>query len=404
MPTTAPQSTKQNTEVTPSTDAAEVSAGHGKLYFHNLDGLRFIAAFLVILSHCSTFRYALDAKLSNAWFPMYAGVGELGVKIFFVLSGFLITFLLLRERENTGRISVRSFYVRRVLRIWPLYFAVGLAGTILGPLLLARLGMGDDSRYIGLNLLFLLGFAVNLQNIWFFNRGIMEILWSVCVEEQFYLVWPWLVRWARDRWPGVLIACFALGLGSKVLLLAAFEPSKLRSDLIYYLPICKFDFFAAGGLAAAFWFWRERFSALIPLQKAPLQIAIVALNLLIVLGVAKMPHAALLWADGLVYGWAFALLILVLVSPTCPPWLETPIVRTAGRVSYGLYVFHPVIVQVLLRILNRRLPNTFWAWEIVFPLLVTLVTFAVAWLSYHLLEKHFLRLKLRFSAERPVAA
>lgn len=226
----------------------------------------------------------------------------------------------------------------------------------------------------------------------------MEILWSVCVEEQFYLVWPWLVLWLRDRWLLILMGCFTVGLVSKLILVAAMEPSSLRSNLIYYLPICKFDFFAAGGLAAGFWFWRERFTTINQLQKAPLQMLIVALNLLLIFGVVGLPKPIALWADGVVYGVAFALLILVLIAPTCPQWLETPLVRTAGRVSYGLYVFHPVVVQVLLRVLARRMPNTFWAWELLFPLAVTMATFALSWLSYHLYEKHFLRFKLRLSA------
>lgn len=163
----APHNAMQDMAASASTAAAEVSAGHGKLYFHNLDGLRFIAAFLVIASHCSTFRSGYDAKLVNAFSSLYGMMGELGVKIFFVLSGFLITFLLLRERETTGGISVRNFYLRRVLRIWPLYFAAGLAGTILGPLLLSRMGLPSDSHLIGPNLLFLCAFAVNLQNIFF---------------------------------------------------------------------------------------------------------------------------------------------------------------------------------------------------------------------------------------------
>ena len=94
-----------------------------KIYFPNLNGIRFIAAFAVILHHLEQFKYLLGYK--NNWEnPIIHQIGPLGVILFFVLSGFLITYLLLVEEKQTKTISIKSFYMRRILRIWPLYYLI----------------------------------------------------------------------------------------------------------------------------------------------------------------------------------------------------------------------------------------------------------------------------------------
>ena len=91
------------------------------VYFPNLNGLRFIAAFLVILSHLEWIKMT-EGMENYASAPFIKNLGSLGVSLFFVLSGFLISYLLLQEKKDTGDISIKNFYVRRILRIWPLYY------------------------------------------------------------------------------------------------------------------------------------------------------------------------------------------------------------------------------------------------------------------------------------------
>ncbi|MEO6915720.1 MAG: acyltransferase, partial [Chitinophagaceae bacterium] len=105
----------------------------GKVYFPNLNAIRFIAAFMVVFHHIEQFKllYKIPANF-NQNSPFYL-MGKLGVVLFFVLSGFLITFLLLKEESVTGKISIRDFYIRRVLKIWPLYFLIFAIGLYLLP-------------------------------------------------------------------------------------------------------------------------------------------------------------------------------------------------------------------------------------------------------------------------------
>ena len=135
-----------------------------KIYFKNLDGIRFIAALLVLFHHA----YYLKRNYS----PGYAfinscseNLGRIGVNLFFVLSGFLISYLLLVEKDSTGTVSYKNFYIRRILRIWPLYLGYGLLLTFFSPYIAAKMGLGGgmDIPTMLLNLGFLLFFAVNVQ-------------------------------------------------------------------------------------------------------------------------------------------------------------------------------------------------------------------------------------------------
>src|ERR1700744_123190 len=103
-----------------------------KVYFKNLDGLRFIASFLVLVQHAYGFKKSYS-DASPFVFSLFEETGRMGVNLFFVLSGFLISYLLLMERDASGTVSYRNFYLRRVLRIWPLYLGYGLFLNFFSP-------------------------------------------------------------------------------------------------------------------------------------------------------------------------------------------------------------------------------------------------------------------------------
>src|SRR6187402_1609381 len=159
-----------------------------KVYFKNLDGIRFFAALFVLLQHSFGFRngYSPGYPFLNHCFE-YTGI--IGVNLFFILSGFLISYLLLIEKDTTKTVSYRNFYIRRVLRIWPLYLGYGLVLTFFSPYVSERLGLGNNTDFTQMliNMVFLFLFSVNVQIAFLGdNKGIFEISWSVCVEEQFY--------------------------------------------------------------------------------------------------------------------------------------------------------------------------------------------------------------------------
>ena len=165
-----------------------------KIYFPSLNGIRFIAAFMVIVAHVSP--YATERGFTASFFTI--DYGALGVTVFFVLSGFLITYLLFHEKQETQTIHVKQFIIRRILRIWPAYFlAVGVGFFLFAP-------FHEGTRifleqHFWLKFSFFVLFLANGVRSVIFDAGVMSHLWSVCVEEQFYLAWPFLMKQFSHR-------------------------------------------------------------------------------------------------------------------------------------------------------------------------------------------------------------
>ena len=166
-----------------------------KLYFKNLDSIRFIAALMVFLQHGVSPSYQYLPIKNTLWEKLLNTIsnGGTGVSIFFVLSGFLITYLLIGEYELNSKISIKKFYIRRVLRIWPLYFLVVTFTFLIYPFLKSVIGINNP---LGSNFLYHLTFLSNFDvlNIEKYCIGSdamsQNITWSVSIEEQFYLFWP----------------------------------------------------------------------------------------------------------------------------------------------------------------------------------------------------------------------
>ncbi|MGH9759545.1 MAG: acyltransferase family protein, partial [Blastocatellia bacterium] len=177
-----------NSAVSSSVEESQLSVPgrriESRIFFPNLDGLRFCAFFLVYLSHGL----------------LIGRLGDIGVSFFFVLSGFLITYLILAEVDATGSVDVKAFYIRRILRIWPLYYAVVVFAFLIYPALKHAAGFPGyiDTGKPLLYFAFLGNFdVINLGS----GRGALStnITWSVCIEEQFYLIWPLLFLVAPRR-------------------------------------------------------------------------------------------------------------------------------------------------------------------------------------------------------------
>lgn len=177
-------------------------SGSIKIYFPNLNGLRFIAAFMVIVHHLEQNLSIFGLK--NNWDnPVIRSIGGLGVELFFVLSGFLITYLLLAESKTTATISIKEFYIRRILRIWPLYYFIGLLAFIILPQFdLFEISAFADRFHLNYSLSLVL-YLLFLPNLLLFGYDIIvpyaSQSWSVGVEEQFYLIWPVIMKLFKNK-------------------------------------------------------------------------------------------------------------------------------------------------------------------------------------------------------------
>jgi peptidoglycan/LPS O-acetylase OafA/YrhL len=195
-----------------------------KVFFENLDGLRFVSFFAVFI--CHSFVTMDDAVAKHPFIVALKSVthfGHWGVEFFFVLSGFLITYLLLMEKENFEKISIFKFYLRRILKIWPLYFFCVLFGFVIFPELKKIFGQLPSETA---NPLYYFAMICNYDMMLHGkpDAGILAQLWSIAIEEQFYLFWPIFIHFCISKWRSffiisMLICCVFLTIFFKLSLL-----------------------------------------------------------------------------------------------------------------------------------------------------------------------------------------
>lgn len=363
-----------------------------KVYLPGLHGLRFLAAFTVFFGHLeqakSFFGYQ---ELLGIPIAKSLAMASDGVTFFFVLSGFLITYLLLTEQQTRGEISITQFYKRRLLRIWPLYYGFTFLTFAVLPhlsfLAFPKLDMAladaDYWKKLGLYMVMSPHVAIILYR----HPGIGGPLWSVGVEEYFYLVWPQFMKRLRAVLPLVFL----------VVILTPFFFRLFGTPFQrQFFSWGRFDCMGIGGLAA--WLYFRHPGCLKAVFSLPAQ--------LIAYGMAFMHLATAMkydkftiWVYCLVY---VTIIINVALNPKSLIKLESPFMRFMGEISYGLYVFHWLAIILCINTMlyfggidHSSLRN----------LVLLLSTFALttgfAVLSFFGWERRFLRLKVRHA---PVVA
>jgi peptidoglycan/LPS O-acetylase OafA/YrhL len=354
--------------------------------FGSLDGLRALSIIGVIWLHAWIVFGSYERLQSSPILRM----GGFGVDVFFAISGFLITTLLLRERRKSGQISLRAFYVRRTLRIWPLYYTT-LAFYILLVLLLQR-GTGRDHVFFHY-LPGYLTFTYTWFAGWSTSGAIFNFGWSLSVEEQFYILWAPMLRFLRGFWPAVpmflLIAVRVLALYG--LLWRILPPASLLGRIAANISIA----ICLGVLLALALDSKRLFNFAWTILghkwSAPCGLALLLLSL--------VPKSSPL--VDLSQAATLPLLVgacVVREDNGLAPFLRLRPVAHIGTVSYGMYMLNTLTLDGLHPLLTRiRLTNP----VIVFvPFLI--MTVVVASLSYRYFESPFLKLKNRFNRLRPV--
>ncbi len=365
-----------------------MSKSKHNLYFENLDGWRGIAVFAVIFAHLSyqiqdneNFAFALKAILS------FGGVGgRLGVIFFFLLSGFLITFLLFSENKLHGKIQIGSFYLRRILRIWPLYYLTLLIGFVILPLF-KNVGVENASP-----LLYSL-FLANFDHIYngFPTLNTLGVHWSVCVEEQFYIVWP-LLFWVMQKTKMFISLTLLLIVGSELFFIVS--GSKIEAG-DYNLISC-FKYLALGGLLANWAFYHHRkMMQFLSFFSKYLTISIYIFSL----GFIFIQHKILGHFD--FYPYIFHVVptlffSFVIIEQNFSPnsffkMGKFKLLTWLGKISYGLYLTHMIGINIALLILKDFV--NIWC---LIPLSL-FFTITISYLSYYYFEAYFLKLKKSFS-------
>jgi peptidoglycan/LPS O-acetylase OafA/YrhL len=351
--------------------------------------MRFFAFLCIFFHHIFT-QPTVGGLAEKITLPnTFAPSAKFAVSLFFLLSGYLITTLLAIEKESTGQVHLRAFYLRRIARIWPVYYGfivlVLLIGTIVHRLLPSSQALIAYALFSG-NWFMIFG---NPNSV-----GGLGILWSISIEEQFYLVWP-LVAMLCNRRGLIRISMGILGVSYAILLLhgahGSFGDVVLRFD-----TLVEMQFFAAGALLAV---WRPRQGIKLP-WLVRLLLGLSGLVLWAV-GTRFFGNTApwivpQWWMPAMLYGCVLAGCMALFLSFFGLParFIPQPILWL-GKISYGLYVYHVLVLTLMPRWpMIREHRASFAAARICFELLIVIL---LAGLSYRWLERPFLRWKERIT-------
>jgi peptidoglycan/LPS O-acetylase OafA/YrhL len=359
-----------------------------------LDGVRGLAIVLVVVMHSLFFGVPLPGvpPLSQEHpFVRLVGLGWCGVDVFFVLSGYLITGILVQSRGQPH--WFRNFYARRALRIFPLYYLV--LALLLWVLPRPPVTGAETAAYL-----------LYYQNFHFAFGGdrhpdlARDITWSLAIEEQFYLVWPAVVAWLTPRWlPRV---CVLAIVGAIVLRFVGLE---LGIPKPYFLTFCRVDALAAGALLALLPLPPRWFGALALLAGGAglVGIAFATGN--------SLPAVPVMQTWGLIAALAFAVGISVLArhDGVIARLFSLRPLRSFGAYSYCIYLVHFLVIETLaLRCYGDPAspPNAVQRWLVAnlsepwlllgFAGLCLLASWVIGWLSWHLFEQRLLRWKRHF--------
>jgi peptidoglycan/LPS O-acetylase OafA/YrhL len=346
-------------------------------HFGSLDGVRALAILSVILHHTTTGIKELPVTQT----------GFLGVDMFFVLSGFLICTLLLREQKRTGTIGLKGFYIRRSLRIFPAYYALLIALTLLYTFV-------SKGTALSQNFFASLPYNLTYTSNWIVMDGMIRVLWSLATEEQFYLIWPAVQKYAKPPFALGFIAVviiisqlfnfpiltgpfretFGVGFEELNILQVTFTPIALGVVLAYALNNEK---------------WFNRIHAICSFPGAPL------VYLIGILGIANLPTTNIAgWprlAIQLTMAYFLASCVVREDHILARPFQWWPI-RRIGIISYGLYLYHSLAQHFAVKLQTKLHAEAVPLFQFALTLFLSWI---IAEISFRILETPFLKWKDR---------
>ena len=340
--------------------------------FPNLTPIRFFLALLVVLFHVHIFAENRGLSFFNQ-LPIL-NKGKDAVFMFFSLSGFLIIRQLFEEKSTSGGIHLKNFYMRRILRIWPLYFLVLIFGFLYYRLILPFVGFEAVTDYplmkaVLLNVFFL----PNVTAFLYKPGGIIEILWSIGVEEQFYIFIAPMMSFFRK--PILLLSVFT----SVVIIGFMITPELNRFGMYYF-------FFTISGIVAIL---KDK----IILPKF-IKVVLLVLTLIYFFTDLFLFENVMLY---LLFGATLFAFFLHSISSAPIFEFKSKLMHHLGKISYGIYMYHAIVLHLVFFFFMKfklDLPKIFLI--VLYNLIVVFITIIVSYVSYQYFENKFLKLKKEF--------
>lgn len=354
-----------------------------------LNGLRAIAALVVMYSHLcmelETFNLPLLFGRDGNGHPTGMQASRYAVYIFFVLSGFLITHLLLAEKSR-GRVDVPKFYLRRLLRIWPLYYFY---------LALVFVAYAFFTIEHPATLPYYLFFAANVP---FLLQSILPLVghyWSLGVEEQFYLFWPWVADRTGTRLLAVTLSLIAAIVGAKLFVHFVLD-SNFGRDLVTTFP---FHLMLIGAVGAILYRQKNRWFLAFVDNKVTQALVWICYGTIIV----NRFHIASVLDPEIISCLTVALIVGQINSKNRLVDLESRLLNFLGKISYGIYMYHPLLIFLSAKVIAPLALPVFVKYMMTYGF-VTFFTVGVSALSYRYFESYFLKQKDRYAVVNIVPA
>jgi peptidoglycan/LPS O-acetylase OafA/YrhL len=374
------------------------------IYFPGLNSLRFIAAAVVMICHTSTvkdYHFGISPTFSNNYANQ---LSHLAVVFFFVLSGFLITYLLLDEKKENSKINTWNFYRKRMLRIWPLYFLIIIAGLFILPNI--QLFSIPSVNYSGslvnelpaFQTILYLAVLPNIAEAVYASVPFVSFTWSIGVEEQFYIFWPFVVQKSKHILAVLIIILVVMVLLSSGFLSLAFlflnnqlhlfpasQVAAFNKSLTHFITYFKIGSMAIGGIGAWLLYYHK---SKVELYLGHKLLNVVVLGSLFCLLVFNISYSAEF------YSLFFVWIILSTATGNFFVNLEVKWLSYLRKISYGIYMYHMFVILFAINLLGK---TGFQSGRVVYNTLlhtgVIAGTILVAMLSYTFFEKKILSLK-----------
>jgi len=375
---------------------ATSSTSDGRIFFQGLDELRALASLAVVVHHVELYKHrgGIASLYESPLAALISNLGEHGVHTFFVLSGFLITYLLLVEKEKYSRIDLAKFYFRRALRIWPVYYLTLFLSFWVVPVVAHRVSALQAETYYFSRVVQLQdSFILTLSLFILFLPNLALLLkppvvgasqaWSIGVEEQFYLIWPQLVQ----RLSGSILLCLFVMIAivypcaGQLLSLVMPRLGDFANLAIKLLPI---HLMAIGAFGSTVLFQHSR--PIEGLLKSKIMFSVASISLVTSL-CFKVPATV------------FAILVMFVITFVIQEGfrfnLRSRILRRIGVISYGVYMYHSLVMYVCFAAANSVLAisTTSAVYHTVVYLSVLALTLLVSTLSYTFIERPFIEYK-----------
>jgi peptidoglycan/LPS O-acetylase OafA/YrhL len=374
-----------------------------EVFFPQLQVVRGLAALLVILNHIYSkkifFKSVPVAKAESS----FGNIGVIGLTLFFVLSGFLITYLLLNEKAITGTINVKKFYIRRILRIWPLYFLLILIGHFILPFIIdSNFEGGNMANDFWVKSIFYILILPNYALIIFKpHNPYIDVTWSIGVEEQFYLVWPQLIKSKKSLLLMIFTFITVQLLAEIFTHYAAFYKDKSKTvyilnEAVRFIEWTRAGYFAIGASGAIFYVEKSYES-----NKFINRLVKYSPWLFAAIFIAGTFWYFYLQFLAVAVCYSFFQLYLITKKSTESNFLFV-FLEWLGKISYGLYLWHCIVIVFVFKAydsMNFDFKNQQLA-SLVLYFIIIAITIIISWLSYTFFESFFLNLKNKYSILR----